>query len=151
MLCLLLTFAGCRPKGILSSRQMCNVLYDLHRADAILHQAGLDYGHDEALAKYYQVVLEKHGVTQAQFDSSLVWYTDQPSRFDKIYPKIEQRCQAENNEVLKTLDDIGKPKNEPRNLPEITDVMQRTIHGLPIVLWEYPKTNAKVPFRAQNE
>ena len=87
--------AGCRPRGVLSSREMRSVLHDLHRADAILQVAGYNYGHDEALAKYYQQVLEKHGLTQAQFDSSLVWYTDHPQRFDKIYPKVVADLEAE--------------------------------------------------------
>ena len=91
MVCL----AGCRPRGVLSSREMRSVLHDLHRADAILQVAGYNYGHDEALAKYYQQVLEKHGLTQAQFDSSLVWYTDHPQRFDKIYPKVVADLEAE--------------------------------------------------------
>ena len=86
---------GCRPRGVLSSREMRSVLHDLHRADAILQVAGYNYGHDAALAKYYQQVLEKHGITQAQFDSSLVWYTDHPQRFDKIYPKVVADLEAE--------------------------------------------------------
>ncbi|MGN0235532.1 MAG: DUF4296 domain-containing protein [Paludibacteraceae bacterium] len=87
--------SSCRPRGVLSSREMRSVLHDLHRADAILQVAGYNYGHDAALAKYYQQVLEKHGITQAQFDSSLVWYTDHPQRFDKIYPKVVAELEAE--------------------------------------------------------
>ena len=110
---------------------MQNVLYDLHRADAILRVSNLERGHDEALAKYYEVVLEKHGITQAQFDSSLVWYTDNPARFDKIYPKIEKRCQAEYDEVMKTLENINQPQVQERELLPTDVVMQHTIFGLP--------------------
>lgn len=88
LLALLIGLTGCRPKGVLSSRQMRGVLYDLHRADGVIYVAKMETGYDEALARCYQSVLDKHGVTQAEFDSSLVWYTDNPALFDKIYPKV---------------------------------------------------------------
>lgn len=95
VLLLFLSLVGCRPHGVLSSKQMRSVLYDLHRADAILQAAGYNYGHDEDVAKYYQAVMDKHGVTQAQFDSSLVWYTNNPQLFDKIYPRVVKELEAD--------------------------------------------------------
>ena len=147
----LMVFAGCRPKGILSSRQMQNVLYDLHRADAILRQYDLELGPDEVLAKYYEVVLEKHGITQAQFDSSLVWYTDHPSRFDKIYPKIEKHCKDEYTEIMKTLEVEASIEEQVRNLPPFEDVIQRDLYGLPTDLWQEPKLAVEVPYCDKND
>ena len=34
-------------------------------------------------------------MTQSQFDSSLVWFTDNPQIFNKIYPKVVSRLQAD--------------------------------------------------------
>ena len=85
---LLLILSGCRPKGILHSWELRALLYDLHRMDALLQVSGKQYESDEVRNIYYASVLEKHGVTQAQFDSSLVWYTAHPQLFDKIYPKV---------------------------------------------------------------
>lgn len=92
---LLLALAGCRPRGVLSSREMRDVLYDLHRADGALQVAGYNYSHDEELSACYKSVLDKHGITQARFDSSLVWYTDNPQIFNKIYPKVVARLEAD--------------------------------------------------------
>ena len=39
--------------------------------------------------------MAKHGVTQAQFDSSLVWYTDHPLLFNRVYPKVLDQLKAE--------------------------------------------------------
>ena len=127
---------------------MQDVLYDLHRADAILRVSNLERGHDEALAKYYEVVLEKHGITQAQFDSSLVWYTDNPALFDKIYPKIEKRCQAEYDEVMKTLE-TTKPEVHERELLPVEVVMQHTLYGLPTTLHEPEQAGVEVPYRSE--
>ena len=151
LLLVLMVFAGCRPKGILSSRQMRDVLYDLHRADAILRTAGLETGHDDVIGNFYEVVLEKHGITQAQFDSSLVWYTDHPSRFDKIYPKIEKRCRAEYDEVMKTLEKEDLPEEAKVELQPIEVVMQHTMYGLTPTLWERQKLAVEVPFRSEND
>lgn len=86
---------GCRPNGILSSRQMREVLVDLHKADAILQVSGMQHGYDEDRNIYYATVLERHGITQSQFDSSLVWYTANPQLFDKIYPKVLAELESE--------------------------------------------------------
>ena len=94
ILCLLsfvIGLSGCRPKGILHSWELRALLYDLHRMDALLQVSGKQYESDEVRNIYYASVLEKHGVTQAQFDSSLVWYTAHPQLFDKIYPKVIAR------------------------------------------------------------
>ena len=74
---------------------MRDVLYDLHRADAIIQVAGYNYAHDQEVTAYYKNILDKHGITQAEFDSSLVWYTDNPQIFNKIYPKLIERLDAE--------------------------------------------------------
>lgn len=74
---------------------MEKVLYDLHRADGILQTAGMNHAHDTELALYYQAVLDRHGITQAQFDSSLVWYTDNPQIFNKIYPRVVTRLEKD--------------------------------------------------------
>lgn len=85
---LLLSSCAIRPSDVLSNRKMEQVLVDLHRADGILQQAGYNYGHDAEVVQYYQVVLERNGITQAQFDSSLVWYTDHPAYFSRVYPHV---------------------------------------------------------------
>lgn len=98
IVCLLLlcvAIVGCRPRGVLSNREMRDVLYDLHRADGAIQVAGYNYSHDQEVAGYYKNVLDKHGITQEQFDSSLVWFTDNPQIFNKIYPKVIERLEAD--------------------------------------------------------
>ena len=95
ILMMLLAVVGCRPRGVLSNNEMREVLYDLHRLDGALQVAGYSSGHTQEQAAYYKSVLDKHGVTQAQFDSSLVWFTDNPQIFNKIYPRVISRLQAD--------------------------------------------------------
>ncbi len=90
---------GCRPKGILHSWEMRDLLIELHQTDALLQAKGLT-NNQEVKAIYYSQVLDKHGLTQSQFDSCLVWYTAHPQLFDKIYPKVVAKLQAEKDEFL---------------------------------------------------
>ena len=91
----LISLNGCRPKGILSSREMRVVLADLHKTDAMLQTVGWRIRDYEVKDIYYAQTLARHGVSQAQFDSSLVWYTAHPQFFNKIYPKVLKDLEAE--------------------------------------------------------
>ncbi|GEM_PF-2717034 len=84
---------SCRPKGVLSSGQMEDLFVDLHRAEGIIYVKGYKNGHDSVVGLTYDSILAAHGVTRAQLDSSLVWYTDNPMLFDKIYPHVMERLE----------------------------------------------------------
>ena len=71
------------------------MLCDLHKTDAMMQLGGISHGKEEARRIYYAQVLERHGVTQAEFDSSLVWYTAHPQLFDKIYPRVMKELKAQ--------------------------------------------------------
>ena len=90
-----LTLTGCRPEGILHSRQMRDVLIDLHKTEGAIQASEVRYDAYETRDLYYAQVLEKHGITQAQFDSSIVWYTAHPQFFNKIYPKVLKAIEEE--------------------------------------------------------
>lgn len=132
VLCLMVS---CNSRHILSRRQMVDVLVDLHHADATLAAMGYNYGHDEDLRRCYFVVLEKHGITQAQFDSSLVWYTKHPERFDKIYPKVVARLE----EDLKIWEEKHPAMVEAApvvELPDLDRILYQTRCGLLLDYWD---------------
>lgn len=141
-------FVSCtiRPKEVLSRREMTEVLYDLHRMEGCLQAAGYNYGNDAEVALYYQAVLDKHGITQAQFDSSLVWYTDNPKRFVVIYPKVVERLQKERDDYFASVPSKGQlaggvlQKAMPKvDLDSLLNVMQT---GFPM-LWQVPENRIK--------
>jgi hypothetical protein len=86
---IILLFAACgRPKGVVSQDDMVNVLTDLHKLDGSLTAKGLMYNDADIRNEYYASVLKKYGITKAEFDSSLVWYSKNPKTFDRIYDKV---------------------------------------------------------------
>ena len=147
VLCLLsfiFCLTGCRPKGILSSREMRKVLVDLHKTDALINITGLQYGHDEAQNIYYAQVLAKHGITQAQFDSSIVWYTAHPVFFDKIYPKVQADLKAEHDAFLAQYADELKLTPQQNETNEPAAPQEMTLNRLDSLIWVnrhgYPST-----------
>ena len=125
---------------------MRNVLYDLHRADGAIQTAGYNYSHDQEVAGYYKNILDKHGITQAQFDTSLVWYTNNPQIFNKIYPKVVARLEAD-FETEKQIRDANREKklaqkkraSQPiRQLPDIDEVKKEMRNGIenPWKIWK---------------
>ena len=144
--CVLLAVVGCRPRGVLSNHEMREVLYDLHRADGAIQVAGYNYSHDQEVAGYYKNVLDKHGITQAQFDSSLVWYTDNPQIFNKIYPKVIERLEAD-LEIERQIREAKRAKKSSQSnesiLPEcnrrdMEELMKEMRNGLenPWKIWK---------------
>ena len=152
LICILFILAviltGCRPRGVLSSHQMREVLVDLHKTEALMQVHNMTRGHYEDRDYYYAQVLEQHHITQAQFDSSLVWYTAHPQLFDKIYPKVIAQLESEKETFIAQhekdlqLTPIGKRLKSTK--PTLTDEQIDSIHwvimhGMPTLWNPMPK------------
>ena len=90
------------PDGILSEKKMQAVQTDVSLAEAMIHLNPTDYpdqAHKEAL---FRSIFQKHGISQAEYDSSLIWYG---KRLD-IYIKVTDRIIADLNSRQKALGDI---------------------------------------------
>ena len=118
----------------MSSRQMRKVLIDIHKTEGAIQAAGVRYDAYEERDMYYAQVLEKHGITQAQFDSSIVWYTAHPQFFNKIYPKVLKEIEAEEEAFVAAYQDELSTLS-----PAVTDMTVAekvfTRYDLDSVLW----------------
>lgn len=90
-----------RPETVLSDAQMENVLYDYHIAKAL--GEALSYNENYKRILYRESVYKKYGITEAQFDSSMVWYARNPEVLSKIYENINARLKAEKTTVEELL------------------------------------------------
>ena len=84
------------PSRYIQPDEMEDLLYDLHIAQAMANEAG----HKDGKAGYQQnlyfaAVLEKHGVTKAEFDSSLTYYYIRADRFNDMYKRVVERLSNE--------------------------------------------------------
>jgi hypothetical protein len=94
-----LLFQSCRPKGILSQKEMTDVLYDIHLAESITNNGvleqhrewteGLDDNYFRDLT--YLSVLEKYKITEEDFFNSVAYYSKDLKTYSKIYDNVEKR------------------------------------------------------------
>lgn len=88
---------GCKP-GIpgryLQMDEMVDILYDYHVADGMV-QTNFDSPDSVAMRAYRISILKNHGVTQADFDSSMIYYTRHTRLLQKVYDKIADRLDRE--------------------------------------------------------
>lgn len=98
-----------RPKAVISDAKMESVLYDYHIAKAMGEE--IPYNESYKRVLYIESVFKKHGITQAEFDSSMVWFTRNPDVLTKIYEKVNTKLKAERegiNHLISIRD--NKPK-----------------------------------------
>ena len=78
------------PRDIIKPKQMENILYDYHLTLGMTNH--LKNTEKEAYKKY---VFQKYQVTEATFDSSMVWYTREAQELAAIYERLEKRFKRE--------------------------------------------------------
>ena len=79
---------------------MIDLLVDVHRAEGLLEmQQQLGVGHGEDLDTYQKeviaAVLQKHGVSRARYDSTLMWYAQHLKLLTRVYGHVDERLQEE--------------------------------------------------------
>lgn len=87
------------PGDIIQPRKMENVLYDYHLSMGM--SGNSKNTEKEALKKY---VFQKHGITEAEFDSSMVWYTRESNELLAIYTNLDKRFTREYEHVGRLLE-----------------------------------------------
>ncbi len=95
------------PSEFIQPGDMEDILYDYHLALAMSRQPGSN-GQDFNRSLYYQSVLKKHGVTEAEFDSSLVYYYSHAYRLKNIYAEVNQRLNDEAASLGVAVGDISR-------------------------------------------
>lgn len=89
----LLLLAACKPKvpsQVIQPGEMEDVLYDYYLAQGMSFPTAQESG-DYSQEYNRQLALKKHGYTQADFDSSMVWYYNHLEDLYKIYERVQHR------------------------------------------------------------
>ncbi|MCD8303176.1 MAG: DUF4296 domain-containing protein [Prevotellaceae bacterium] len=93
------------PSGIISQGKMERILYDYHIAQGMSETSTTDLKADRYVL--VQQVLRKYGVTEEQFDSSMVWYSAHSTHLVEMYQHIDDRLQRESSALgIDASDDI---------------------------------------------
>ncbi len=94
------------PKEYIQPDDMEDILFDYHVAQSMARIKG---GGDVELTKkiYIDAVLQKHGVSGADFDSSLVYYYSRADKLKDIYSNVSNRLSEEAKMLGAAISDIN--------------------------------------------
>lgn len=131
-----LTLTSCKkrmPSDVIPPDRMEDILYDYHLAQAV----GTEFNGEERYKRELltDYVFEKHHITEAQFDSSMVWYTRNMEKLDDIYQNLSKRYE-DANKNLATLYQERK--------------QQTTVSGDTVSLWQGKKMYVLTPAALTN-
>ena len=108
----LLVMAACKPgtpSKYIQPDDMEDILVDYYMARAIAMQEKYSYEEKEYnAALYMEAVFKRHHVTQADFDSSLVYYYTRADRFDPIFQRVSERLNDQALVLGASEGEIGK-------------------------------------------
>ena len=94
---LLVLLSACTPKvpkEFIQPDDMEDILYDYFVSQGVAKEEGrnsADGVTDYKRELYFEAVLQKYGVTRAEFDSSLVYYYTRSDRFVKLWKNVQER------------------------------------------------------------
>ena len=110
VLSVLLTLQACKPSvpsKYIQPGELEDILYDYHLAEA-LATADQMSNYDFERTKYFLAVLKKYGITQAEFDSSMVYYYSHLDRLKSIYLEVNERLADEAKSVGTSVASVGR-------------------------------------------
>ena len=87
------------PDEIIQPSKMERVLYDYHLT---LGMSENSKNTEKEARKNY--IFQKHGITSAEFDSSMVWYTRESKELMSIYENLNKRFKREHEHVERLLE-----------------------------------------------
>lgn len=91
-----LAICACRPgvpKEYIQPDEMEDILYDYYVSQALAVKTTTENSPAYEKNMYYHAVLKKHGLTEAEYDSSLVYYYTHAERLRDIYDNVVERIE----------------------------------------------------------
>ena len=85
------------PDEIIQPDEMEDLLYDYHIVSSMVND--LPYSENYKKGAYLKYVFQKHRVDEANFDSSMVWYTRHTEELATIYQNLQKRYTDEENRL----------------------------------------------------
>ena len=104
---------GCKPtvpSEYIQPGELEDILYDYHVSQAMAKEKSTG-GHEDAEYKqnvYFRAVLKKYDITEAVFDSSLIYYYSHADRLKEIYTRVTERLNDDAKELGASVGDINR-------------------------------------------
>lgn len=143
----LLTSCDKTPMGVLSTNEMADLIVDLQLADAYIDSHSEEFDSDSSMLVIKQSVFKKHGITQEEYDSSLVWYShnmdDYIKAHDKAIGKLKERYDKLSKDIEKERSNLHEGFAESKTIPQgghqhnkYAHIMGNDTKGDTVDLWQ---------------
>ena len=109
---LLLLVSACserKPSDVLDPSKLEAVLYDYHLVQSIINDMPSSERYKKDL--FFDYVFDKHEVTRAEFDSSLVYYARYPETLSEVYVRLSERIAHDIQRIEES--ELPEVKREP--------------------------------------
>ena len=90
MILVILSACDKRPKGVLSDKEMVQLMADMEVAEIYIQNNSNVMYSDSMRDKTVQYILEKRGLDKAQFDSTMSWYGRNIDIYQELYKKVDE-------------------------------------------------------------
>ncbi len=104
--------ASCKkeiPSYVIQPEEMEDILYDYHLAQAVGDRWNGAERYKSKLVMEY--VFKKHDITQAEFDTSMVWYTRNMEKLSDVYTNLSKRFEVANSNIAHVYQSYEKEKS----------------------------------------
>ena len=124
LICISMLLVACSrtPKGIIPDQKMKQILVDMQLAEALIQTEPSAYPTYEERRALYRTIFNKHNVTEAAYDSSMIWYGKHLEQYMRIF-------ESALTDIKRQIDLIGdiKPDAAPASNADSLDIwMQHT-------------------------
>lgn len=86
-----------RPDYVLDEDQMIDLLVDVHKAEGLIEMQASSNNDQDYQKSIMAAVLVEHGVSRAQYDSSLMWYARHLKQLVRVYSHVDERLLDEHD------------------------------------------------------
>jgi hypothetical protein len=106
LLPLLLALSCNRPP--LGEAAFARVLIDIHTADGALTDARVAPVSERDKYMYYAGIFRAHGITRAQFDTCIHYYSSNPERYDRVYARVTRVLERRDGDNLRIWNELTR-------------------------------------------
>lgn len=99
---LLCSFSSCKEKAPIEKNKMVDMVADYYLLEAASRHEIREIKSTD-MNVYYADFLKSYGVTAAEFDSAVSYYSAHPLEFEEIYAKAIKKINAKQDELDKQL------------------------------------------------
>lgn len=108
LLSLVLLLAACsnkpvlppRPASVLEEDKMVEILVEVHMIEATLQRRLIRGSNPNYFgAQQYQLLFERHGISQVQFEESYAYYYQETKNMTEVYEKVLQELSRRESEI----------------------------------------------------